>query len=133
MGLCLEQKIYFFQLNRQTPAKLSWDNDLWFGTIATTYAQFDAYGPQVFRVKGRSQSLEKVFNAGWHFTYMGNIEGLKAKLQSYSHGEGDATHVTQQVYQSCLDNHPAVPVDDSFPQYVRDHLDYYKSIGFIAQ
>lgn len=132
LGLTLEEKIYFFQLNRQTPSHLSWDNDVWFGTVATTYEQFAKNGAEAMRVQGRTQALEKIYNAGWHFTYMGNLETVKAKLQSFSHGDGDTSQFTEEAFQQSLNSHPAVSVDETFPQYVRDHLDYYKSIGFIA-
>jgi beta-1,4-mannosyl-glycoprotein beta-1,4-N-acetylglucosaminyltransferase len=132
-GLALEEKIYFFQLNRRTPSGLSWDNDLWFGTVATKYENFIKHGAESFRIKGRTQSLEKIFNAGWHFTYMGNIESVRAKVQSYSHGDGDASGLSEEAYQGFLNAHPAVPVDDSFPKYIRDNLGYYKSIGFIGE
>lgn len=131
-GLCLEQKIYFFQLNRQTPTGLSWDNDFWFGTVATTYQTLLKHSPEALRMKGRRQELEKIYNAGWHFTYMGNIEGVRAKLQSFSHGDGDASSFTEEAYQSSLGQHPTVPVDESFPKYIFDHIEYYRSIGFLG-
>jgi beta-1,4-mannosyl-glycoprotein beta-1,4-N-acetylglucosaminyltransferase len=132
-GLSLEEKIYFFQLNRRTHSGLSWDNDLWFGTVATTYGNFVKHGAESMRIQGRTQSLEKIVNAGWHFTYMGNIDGVRAKIQSYSHGDGDISTLTEEAYQGFLNSHPAIPVDESFPQYIRDNLEYYRSIGFIGE
>lgn len=131
-GLVLEQKIYFFQLNRQTPQGLSWDNNYWFGTVVAPYFQFKKFGAESLRIKGRTESLKKIFDAGWHFTYMGGVDGVKAKIQAFSHGQDDVSNITDQELSAWLNNHPARPVDHTFPKYIRDNLGYYQSIGFIG-
>ncbi|MBY0529286.1 MAG: hypothetical protein K2P51_03755 [Rhabdochlamydiaceae bacterium] len=129
-GFALQQTIYFFQLNRSPPNGLH-EGTLWFGTAVTTYKNFKTKGAQSFREKSRAQKLEKIYNAGWHFTYMGGLETVKAKIQGFSHGFDDVSYLDTD-WDMYLVSRPAVPIDDSFPKYVIDNLEYYKSIGFIA-
>jgi hypothetical protein len=131
-GLALQQTIYFFQLNRSPPGGLH-EGTLWFGSAATTYRNFKHRGAQFFREKSRRQELEKVLDAGWHFTYMGGVEAVKAKIQSFSHGVDDVSFLDGDCRAHLNSRFPAVPIDKTFPKYVLDNLDYYKSIRFIAE
>jgi beta-1,4-mannosyl-glycoprotein beta-1,4-N-acetylglucosaminyltransferase len=131
LGVCLQQTIYFFQLNR-SPLNGLHEGKLWFGTAAMTYKKFKDHNAQFFRDKSRAGKLEKLYGAGWHFTYMGGIETVKAKIQGFSHGYDDVSHLDGD-WEKQLASYPAVPINDSFPKCIRDNLDYYYSIGLISK
>lgn len=70
---------------------------------------------------------------GWHFTWLGGLEGIKLKIQSYAHQEFDTSEVLDNI-QNHLNNHTDVlgrlyqyavtPMDD-LPKYVLENLDKF--------
>ena len=124
----LEMSMYFFQLNRQTPNHESWEGGPWMGTVVTAYAMVEKFGVQQFREY--RWRLQRIYNAGWHFTWMGGKEKIRKKLCSIV--EGHTQSVTDEELDQWINSHPVVPIDDSFPKYVLRNYDYLKSIGFIA-
>ena len=127
----LQQSIYFYQLNRQTPTKETWGGGWWVGTVLTTYQQLIKTDPQYFR--NNRGNFPLIYNAGWHFTWMGGKEKVRQKLLSVVEGSDDPLRVTDASIQKALDNHPIVPLDSSFPAYILDNIEYFKSIGFIGE
>lgn len=69
-------------------------------------------------------------NGGWHFTYLGNIQDIKLKRESFSHtedveeGKSEINYIEKEVK-----NHKGyviVPLDSFFPQYIVDNREKYK-------
>ena len=127
----LQQEIYFYQLNRQTVTHETWGGGWWHGTIGTTYMHVARRGPQYFR--NRRGYWPSIDHGGWHFTWMGGKEKIRAKMESVVEGRDDASKVTDEELQKSIDKHPIVPIDNTFPTYVIKNLEYLKSIGFIAE
>jgi beta-1,4-mannosyl-glycoprotein beta-1,4-N-acetylglucosaminyltransferase len=126
----LQQEIYFFQLNRQTPTKETWGGGWWYGTVMTFYKEIKKSCPQYFR-DHRSQ-FPLVYNAGWHFTWMGGRDRIRTKMVSVVEGDDAKGNCSDTFIDEWLAQHPAVPIDESFPRYLLDNLDHFKSIGYIA-
>ncbi|GAB4186869.1 MAG: benzoate transporter [Simkaniaceae bacterium] len=127
----LQQKMFFFQLNRIFDDGKGWRGELWWGTIATTYALLSKVSPQFLRDR-REKLRSKEYNAGWHFTYMGGLEKIRQKLSSIVEGL-DAEKISDQELKEKIQEHKAVSIDESFPSYIRENLEYFKSLGFIAE
>lgn len=122
---------YSYQLNRQIPTKETGDEGRWHGTIVTTYAKIKAYCPQYFRQ--RRNKLPRIENGGWHFSSMGGKEKVRQKLISIVEGRADGALVSDEEIEQWMNGYPVVSLDDSFPAYIRDHADYFRSIGFLAR
>ena len=77
-------------------------------------------------------------NAGWHFSYLGGAEGIKTKLESFSHSEYDTDHYkdAQRIEQAIstggdlfgrLDHEfEYVRIDETFPKYLVDNKSKYR-------
>ena len=80
------------------------------------------------------QNAHKIQDAGWHFSFLGNAENFKLKLASYEHTENNTATVTgnaEQKIESGLDplgrgqTYKAVPIDDSYPDYITTNQEKY--------
>lgn len=125
-----EMPIYFYQLNRQTPNRETWGGGPWVGTVATTYEMFVKFGAQHFR--SYRWKFPRIYNAGWHFTWMGGKDKVRMKMGSIVEGSSNVENISDEEIDRWISCHPTVPIDSSFPRYVQKNIDYLKSIGFIA-
>lgn len=112
------QRQFLYHLNA------AFDAERWPGTIGLPYGQMLYVTPAGVRaMNGQLPSIE----SGWHFSYMGGVEGMTAKLASFAHDEWD----TAETRQGLAANMAAltdplgrshvhargriVPIDASFP------------------
>lgn len=82
-------------------------------------------------------SLRMYEHAGWHFTYLGDTEFIRNKIQSFSHSELNNSHVLDSIDVDSmiergvgfnpLDPRPFVPVklDEYFPKELVNNQDKY--------
>ena len=85
------------------------------------------------------RSIE-IDNGGWHFSYCGGTQIIVEKLQSYSHQEYNTEknrnpeYITEQIENRtfCFHNANAklvsVPIDTSFPSYLRENLEKFQNL-----
>jgi len=80
------------------------------------------------------QNAHRIQDAGWHFSFLGNAENFKLKLASYEHTENNIESVignAEEKIESGLDplgrgqTYTAVPIDDSYPDYIQSNQDKY--------
>ena len=64
---------------------------------------------------------------------MGGKEKVRQKLLSVVEGSDDASHVTDASIQKSLDDHPIVPLDSTFPAYILNNIEHFRSIGFLGE
>jgi len=72
---------YYFMNCGLVSAKEKWN-----GTVVMNGEYFYSNTPQHIR---RNRDLYKKIKGGWHFSYLGGIEKIKYKIQSFSHTEYD--------------------------------------------
>lgn len=97
----------------------SWDR-----AKITTYGNLKKTSPDSIRNSGQDHYIE---NAGWHFSYVGGIEAINRKLNSFSHTEANTDELKQKLPYKIKtgqslwgdDFWKIVPIDDSFPKYVQ--------------
>ena len=79
-------------------------------------------------------NAHRIEDAGWHFSFLGNAENFKLKLASYEHTENNTdaniSNAEEKVAQG-LDplnrgmTYTAVPIDDTYPEYVVENQEKY--------
>ena len=90
-------------------------------------ARYDMLGsPEVFRqsrhmLNGfplgyKDDTLAIIEHAGWHWTYFGNVDFAKTKLQSFSHSESNKPEVLDQldIEASIADGRGIIRTDDEY-------------------
>jgi beta-1,4-mannosyl-glycoprotein beta-1,4-N-acetylglucosaminyltransferase len=84
----------------------------------------------------RYSGYKTVPDGGWHFTFMGGAERIRQKLAAYSHQENNRPEFTdvQTLTERINSGQPLygyteplvfLPIDETFPLYVRQHLDCF--------
>jgi hypothetical protein len=121
------QSMYTYFLNRQ--GHPGWDQSYWLGSIAMRYSDLKRITPQGAR---DLRSWETAIETGWHFTYMGGIPQVRQKLESFSHAELDnEEYKNPNRIRMDIDSLKLVEIDETFPQFVRDHIPYLQERGLI--
>jgi beta-1,4-mannosyl-glycoprotein beta-1,4-N-acetylglucosaminyltransferase len=127
----MEGYYYFNCLHYEGTAGWS-ASQLWrYGDIPNRASQIRAFMP------GLVDAI--IPDAGWHFSYMGGIEGIQQKVRAGSHWREcglpelmDEGHLTQVMANGTdLFNRPnysvtTVPLDERFPKYILDNRDKFK-------
>ena len=93
--------------------------------------------------KKKVKKKHLLLNGGWHFSYLGGIDNIIKKIEAFSHKEFNKDEYKNRER---LLNHlnsgtdifgrndyrsKSVAVDESFPRYVLDNIEYYQQIGWI--
>lgn len=125
--LRFEQKMYTYFLNNRTSEK-------WVGTVAADLhtvreSSINALRQQSRKKHGRSK------NGGWHFTNMGGVDNLIAKIEAYAHQEINTDKVKSSLAERISSNKDFIGrryrlwVDDTdLPQFVLDNRQRYQAL-----
>ncbi|MFS3135216.1 discoidin domain-containing protein [Gluconacetobacter sacchari] len=109
------------------------------GTKSLSYARFNL--DEISR--HTSIPVLSVDNGGWHFTHLGGVEQLLKKFDSYSHANDPWPSKMKNV--ETLKSQIAlgvaiwsgdrlaeyVPIDNTFPKYLLNNIEYYSKKGYI--
>jgi len=121
------QEFYYYFLNCKT-------DEIWKGTRMVPFEKLKT--PQEARFSGKYA----IKNAGWHFSYLGGIEAIIKKIQSFSHQEFNTPYFKDpdriiSVLESGADlfDRPEVKwhfseVDITYPKYVIDNIDRFRHL-----
>ncbi len=121
-----EQTIYRYFLNCK-----SLNPPFSYGTVMLRYRDFSTAEEM------RHTGYKTVADAGWHFTWMGGVERIVKKIQSFAHQECNQPQFTKperikELIESGRylfngsDQLKFVPMDETFPRYVLTHPEKFK-------
>ena len=83
------------------------------------------------------QRAYRIEDAAWHFSFLGDAENFKLKLASYEHTENNTESVTANAAQKVEEGldplgrgqqYKAVPIDESYPEYIQNNQDKYSHL-----
>ena len=83
------------------------------------------------------QRAYRIEDAAWHFSFLGDAENFKLKLASYEHTENNTESVTANAAQKVEEGldplgrgqqYKAVPIDESYPEYIQNNQDKYADL-----
>ena len=126
-----EQSCYAYWMNNLY-------SDKWFGTRAATYKYVNNTTVDDIREGTEDESKitgSVITNGGWHFTYLGNEDHIRQKINSFCDRHFDVPEVTENISKNLEDGNDVlnrthisyrkVDLDDSFPQYIIDNQEKY--------
>lgn len=151
----LEQKMYYYFINYQDVATPLW----LLGTKVLSYQNFlhgldnldIPYSTFLIEKLNRGTTATKIRlydgaehiqNAGWHFSYLGGIDAIIKKIQSFSHQEYnkpeflDAQSVQrkielgQDIFNRMGHSYVITNIDKTFPKYILENKEKYKHLIF---
>ncbi len=85
------QLFHYYYMNCQV---LGYDR-IWHGTVATAGNNFKTHGPQRFR-DHRNHFTKIPEEGGWHFSYLGGVDKIKTKIESFAHTEFNRPDITSE-------------------------------------
>ena len=129
-----EQSCYAYWINNLY-------SDKWFGTRAATYKYVNNTTVDDIREGTEDESKitgSVITNGGWHFTYLGNEDHIRQKINSFCDRHFDVPEVTENISKNLEDGNDVlnrthitysrVDLDDSFPQYIIDNQEKYSHL-----
>jgi len=110
-------------------------NSNWKGSRMGTWKNMKYYSLNELR----AQDNNDIIDSGWHFSWMGGIDKVKIKLQSYSHQENNQSHIIDNVdkmmnvddtiYDFRGDKSIKVPISkDTHPEYLINNIELYSHL-----
>lgn len=132
-----EQNLYYYKINCESTQKWDWAK-------VATYKEVMSRTPCGVRYTPTTTPETLIPNGGWHFSYIADIQGIITKIEASAHQEYNkeewkvADEVEKRVNEARdIFNRPLhyvfVPIDDTYPKYILDNLEQFKSKGLIAE
>ncbi len=116
----------------------------WRGSVMMDYASFCKIGKSIKKMRLLHDRPEPEVtvarDAGWHFTSIGDVERIALKLESYEHSEANTDENKnpeamrrriregRSIFSDNESRFKIVPLDESFPQYLRTHQAAFRHI-----
>ena len=79
-----------------------------------------------------------ITNGGWHFTYLGDEDHIRQKINSFCDRHFDVPEVTENISKNLSEGNDVlnrshikyqrVDLDDSFPQYILNNQEKYSHL-----
>jgi beta-1,4-mannosyl-glycoprotein beta-1,4-N-acetylglucosaminyltransferase len=117
----------------------------WQRSYIAPYSFVKQHSPNGIRVQ-KKITFARLNNAGWHWSYMGGVDKIITKLESFLHSEFNTPHnKDKKKLQEYMDNNldilgrvkgnilSVVSIDDSYPKYILDNIDKYEAMGWIKK
>jgi len=129
-----EQSCYAYWMNNLYSNK-------WFGTRAATYKYVNNTTVDDIREGTEDESKitgSIITNGGWHFTYLGDENHIRQKINSFCDRHFDVPEVIENISKNLEGGtdvlnrthitYSTVDLDDSFPQYIIDNQEKYSHL-----
>jgi beta-1,4-mannosyl-glycoprotein beta-1,4-N-acetylglucosaminyltransferase len=133
-----KQRFFYYFINGLCLTGNSNKEIVWNGTTACSYNSFP--GAENMR-KQKGNTPHQINNAGWHFSYLGGVENIALKIESFAHAEWDNEQVKdrnrlKKVIESGLDlfsrhekqRQVYIPLDTTFPKYIIDNKEKFSHL-----
>ena len=134
-----ELDLFFYRLNYRFARN-------WRAAGAAPFRFIRQIGPNAVRYLAKQDIGHIIRDAGWHFSWMGDLNRFAAKLNAYAHQEHAQSFGEQKMADvaSFLSSGSAIPEGapgaregyevvpvDRHPRLVRDRLDRFRTMGWI--
>lgn len=126
-ALSLRQTMYRFFINRCVPKGSP--GQPWIGPAIFHYAHFTHFQPEQIRILSRS-SCFPIIDSGWHFTSMGGFDRMFEKYENFCDWKNPHP-MNYQKFRELVDSYDYVPIDESYPRFVQNNIDYLTDKGLI--
>lgn len=114
----------------------------WKGPVMANFRDFN--DTKSFR-KMRNRAEDKITlieNGGWHFTYLGGLDHVLYKLQSFAHTKENKYGIKEAIDRAGLETlleegrdilgrditYKFIPLDNSFPKYIINNQDKFSTL-----
>lgn len=85
---CILQDCFYYHINT-----LAHTN--WYGNYVVKYS--DTKYVSLTHLKNKRVNFTKIENGGWHLSFMGGVERVRTKIESYAHQEFNSSYYKDQI------------------------------------
>ncbi|MBQ6515635.1 hypothetical protein IJI31_00485 [bacterium] len=143
----MRQRCMSYYLNCEKVSDLKWDKGTKICEMEILlYPGFDIeeeigarYTQKGFPTYVRFYTGPVLLNGGWHFSYLGGSEAISKKIKSFSHQEfNNETYTDEKEIERKIlagedlfgrgDVYKAIPIDETFPDYIVNNQEKYKHL-----
>jgi beta-1,4-mannosyl-glycoprotein beta-1,4-N-acetylglucosaminyltransferase len=134
------QDLYYYYVN--TIAEEGGKRNTWVGTRITNWGNLKNYTMEQFRndtmqyYKDHGDLVDRVYNCGWHWSYLGGLEAVLTKINQCAHQEFNNDFIKNNVasrFNNLQDpffrpNYRYIPIPitkETHPAYLVDNQDKY--------
>ena len=127
--ICI-QRAFYYKLNTLFQEK-------WEGTRICTLKKLEEYSIDTLRQPHMNSKAYLIEDAGWHWSFFGDVESMRQKINAYEHQENNTREnqsLLEQRINSLKDpfgraqfDQIVVPIDDSFPDYIVSNQEKYSN------
>ena len=128
--ITLEMRPFVYKLNRKS-------ENPWVGTVPTLYNNMKRKGVQFFQDK--RSNFFKIMDGEWYFTWIGNKDQIRQNLFSCIDGRDKKSigSILDEEVETWIQIQEIIPVNseypNDFPKYMEKYINYFRSIGYIAE
>lgn len=123
----LKQNFYLYYINLLKETE-------WSGTKMIRWESLENISVNL--VRQNKYTTKTISNGGWHFSFMGGIERIRLKLESYSHQEYNTPFIHSHIEDNIKNEKDLffrgkltkVGIDSTYPDYVLNNLDEFKKM-----
>ena len=76
----------------------------WYGTTSFKYSDLKDISLTHFRTACKGDGFVKMFDGGWHLSYVGGVDRIKEKIKSYSHQEFNNNFILSSIEDKINNN-----------------------------
>ncbi|MES2767909.1 MAG: hypothetical protein V4596_02085 [Bdellovibrionota bacterium] len=85
--IVFDQYMFMFYVNMISTSKKTKEFDLWNGTVMTKFKNVETLNKVRMKRDSKNMDALRLPYSGWHFTYMGGVDKIITKLESFAHTE----------------------------------------------
>ena len=126
------QTLCAFCLNRHRTECYEYE---WQGSACTYYDNLQTTTPSKLRELVHSIPDETVYwkKGGWHFSYIGGLQRNIEKCNNFAHCNDTEEDYDPEYeeWRAHINTFTLVPIDETYPQYVQDNIDYFIDVGLV--
>jgi beta-1,4-mannosyl-glycoprotein beta-1,4-N-acetylglucosaminyltransferase len=137
-GVCgVEMSLFYYKLDWRLDEK-------WYKARIFQFSAVGKHPLQYFRGEGDYLYNTIIPNGGWHFSFMGDKNAIKQKIQAYGHAEFNNDSFTndknieesiekgRDVFKRDL-HFNKVYIDHTYPDFVKDNIRYYQNENLVSK
>ena len=123
-------KAFYYKLNTLF-------EDDWQGTRISTLKKIEETSIDMLRQPDMNAKAHLVENGGWHWSFFGDIDSMRQKLNAYEHQENNTEHNQSQLEKRINNkkdpfgrpqfDQTIIPIDDNFPKYIQNNINKYSN------
>ena len=76
----------------------------WYGTTSFKYSDLKDVSLTHFRTACKGDGFVKIFNGGWHLSFVGGVDRIKEKIKAYSHQEFNNNRILSSIESKINNN-----------------------------